>query len=224
MKKVLIIALSSSLTTAVMSQSTVPASDKVMTSSEARALNGGGEPTINGIPYSQYKAEQDALKQKGKQVTPASEVPAQFRLKESTAWNGTAVSSGNETAASNAQVRPINSNTAQQPGTEPAVAERPAVNTEKPAGPDIKAIDSKTVVPSAVVKADPKPTATAPSVPTAFRLPAVNAQSWNGRPAAEAATVSPATEKPASRTAAEIEKASQPAADKASLPAPASGN
>ena len=35
---------------------------KSMTVAEARQLNGVAEPTINGKPYSQYKAEQDALK------------------------------------------------------------------------------------------------------------------------------------------------------------------
>ena len=35
---------------------------KKMTIAEANALNGTAQPTINGKPYSQYKAEQDALK------------------------------------------------------------------------------------------------------------------------------------------------------------------
>lgn len=37
---------------------------KVMTTGEANRLNGTAQPTINGIPYSQYKAQQEALKQK----------------------------------------------------------------------------------------------------------------------------------------------------------------
>lgn len=37
---------------------------KVMSIEEAKKLNGWSEPTINGKPYSQYKAEQDALKKK----------------------------------------------------------------------------------------------------------------------------------------------------------------
>lgn len=43
-------------------KSQVPANAKVMTAQEANALNGKAEPTINGIPYSQYKAQQEALK------------------------------------------------------------------------------------------------------------------------------------------------------------------
>jgi len=37
---------------------------KKMTVEESNRLNGMAQPTINGIPYSQYKAQQDALKQK----------------------------------------------------------------------------------------------------------------------------------------------------------------
>ncbi|HEX2683606.1 MAG TPA: hypothetical protein VHL77_06725 [Ferruginibacter sp.] len=40
--------------------STTPANTKTMTAAEANALNGTAQPTINGIPYSQYKAQQDA--------------------------------------------------------------------------------------------------------------------------------------------------------------------
>ncbi len=37
---------------------------KVLTTEEANRLNGTARPTINGIPYSQYKTQQEALKQK----------------------------------------------------------------------------------------------------------------------------------------------------------------
>jgi hypothetical protein len=40
------------------------AGGKVMTAEEANKLNGTPQTTINGKPYSQYKAEQEALKQK----------------------------------------------------------------------------------------------------------------------------------------------------------------
>jgi hypothetical protein len=36
---------------------------KVLTVEEANKLNGTSQTTINGMPYSQYKAQQDALKQ-----------------------------------------------------------------------------------------------------------------------------------------------------------------
>lgn len=49
-------------------QSSAPANAKVLSFEEANRLNGKAEPTINGKPYSQYKAEQDALKRK----TPAA--------------------------------------------------------------------------------------------------------------------------------------------------------
>lgn len=45
------------------SQSSLGTSGKTMTVEEANKLNGVAQPTINGKPYSQYKAEQDALKQ-----------------------------------------------------------------------------------------------------------------------------------------------------------------
>src|SRR5689334_10154383 len=42
---------------------------KRLTTAEANALNGTPQPTIDGKPYSQYKAEQDALKnQQNRQV------------------------------------------------------------------------------------------------------------------------------------------------------------
>lgn len=37
---------------------------KKMTVEEANKLNGAVQPTINGVPYSQYKAQQEALKNK----------------------------------------------------------------------------------------------------------------------------------------------------------------
>ena len=58
-------------TTVCMSQdltSSVPKAAKKMTIAEANALNGAAQPTINGKPYSQYKAEQDALKNKQQAV------------------------------------------------------------------------------------------------------------------------------------------------------------
>jgi len=60
-------------------KSQVPATAKKMTTAEANALNGKAEPTINGMPYSQYKAQQDALKQKqtseNKTVTARATLP-----------------------------------------------------------------------------------------------------------------------------------------------------
>ncbi|MBK8494606.1 MAG: hypothetical protein IPL50_05925 [Chitinophagaceae bacterium] len=72
MKKIIsisFIALISCLTlTAQQSFTSIPLTGgekvKVMSTQEANTLNGVAQPTINGIPYSQYKAQQDALKQK----------------------------------------------------------------------------------------------------------------------------------------------------------------
>lgn len=69
MKKVIIVAFGLAFSTAAFSQN--------------RATNGGGtavnsgtvEPTINGKPYSQYKAEQDALKRQ-KAVPAVKQMPA----------------------------------------------------------------------------------------------------------------------------------------------------
>ncbi len=37
---------------------------RIMTSEEANQLNGKADPVIDGVPYSQYKAQQELLKQK----------------------------------------------------------------------------------------------------------------------------------------------------------------
>lgn len=49
-------------------------SSKVLTVAEANALNGTAMPTINGKPYSQYKAEQEALKRQKQAQQPAQPV------------------------------------------------------------------------------------------------------------------------------------------------------
>ncbi len=41
-----------------------PAGARVMTVAEANSLNGVAQPTINGVPYTQFKTQQDALKNK----------------------------------------------------------------------------------------------------------------------------------------------------------------
>ena len=41
---------------------------KKLSVEESNKLNGVAQPTINGIPYSQYKAQQDALQQKAQQL------------------------------------------------------------------------------------------------------------------------------------------------------------
>jgi hypothetical protein len=72
MKKILffITMISAGLTVSAQLTSSAAANMKTMTIEEANRLNGTAQPTINGKPYSQYKAEQDALKQKN--ATPAA--------------------------------------------------------------------------------------------------------------------------------------------------------
>lgn len=54
---------------------------KVMTVAEANALNGTAQPTINGIPYSEYKAQQDALKaERERQIKAAAAKPAPVQV------------------------------------------------------------------------------------------------------------------------------------------------
>lgn len=48
---------------AQLNPTTVPGM-KIMTIEESNRLSGTAQPTINGMPYSQYKAQQDALKNK----------------------------------------------------------------------------------------------------------------------------------------------------------------
>jgi pyruvate dehydrogenase complex dehydrogenase (E1) component len=60
MRKILIIACIFSVTNSYAQSPGAPA--KSLTVQEANKLNGTASPTINGIPYSQYKAQQEALK------------------------------------------------------------------------------------------------------------------------------------------------------------------
>lgn len=72
MKKIIlinfIVLISCFTVTAQQSFTPIPLSSgeklKVLTTEEANRLNGTARPTINGIPYSQYKTQQEALKQK----------------------------------------------------------------------------------------------------------------------------------------------------------------
>lgn len=63
MKKIIITLLISVTVQQLIAQSSSPSSTAKMASiEESRKANGNAETTINGIPYSQYKAQQDALK------------------------------------------------------------------------------------------------------------------------------------------------------------------
>jgi len=63
MKKIILIALFGLVLFQAKAQNPTNPVTKAMTVEEANKLNGVAQPTINGKPYSQYKAEQDALKQ-----------------------------------------------------------------------------------------------------------------------------------------------------------------
>lgn len=62
MKKSILIATATLLTFYVSAQSRTTADEKVISVEEANRMNGTVMPTINGKPYNQYKAEQEALK------------------------------------------------------------------------------------------------------------------------------------------------------------------
>jgi hypothetical protein len=62
MKKIMIIVPFTFLAFFVTAQSSRVEGAKKLTVAEANALNGVAQPTINGKPYSQHKAEQEALK------------------------------------------------------------------------------------------------------------------------------------------------------------------
>lgn len=62
MKKIIIIVPFTFLAILVTAQSSRVEGAKKLTVAEANALNGVAQPTINGKPYSQHKAEQEALK------------------------------------------------------------------------------------------------------------------------------------------------------------------
>jgi len=64
---------------------------RIMSPEEANQLNGTANPTINGIPYSQYKAEQELLKQK-----PVVQNTAGVQIKQSVAVEDPAVKKMNE--------------------------------------------------------------------------------------------------------------------------------
>ncbi|MBS1759733.1 MAG: hypothetical protein JST23_06355 [Bacteroidetes bacterium] len=70
MKKLIIVSIAAFVSSSLFSQSAVPTNAKTMSIAEAKALQGNAEPTINGMPYSQYKAQQDALKNTNKTTAP----------------------------------------------------------------------------------------------------------------------------------------------------------
>ena len=59
-----------------------------MTIAEANKLNGNAEPTFNGIPYSQYKADMEAKQSALKTTTVQPQVPEQFKLQTDKKWQG----------------------------------------------------------------------------------------------------------------------------------------
>ncbi len=77
MKKIFLLALTGATLFQVNAQNAPGTTNvKVMTVAEVNALNGTANPTINGKPYSQFKAEQDALKQQ----SPAAKMISQHYI------------------------------------------------------------------------------------------------------------------------------------------------
>ena len=102
MRKILIIACILSVTNSYAQSPGVPA--KSLTVQEANKLNGTASPTINGIPYSQYKAQQEALKQANLQA----EQKMQLQQQQQTQNMFSAVSADDiqKPAAKPAEVKP----------------------------------------------------------------------------------------------------------------------
>jgi hypothetical protein len=72
MKKILGIMMVTLLSNQLTAQTSAPTSGaKMLSTAESKKQNANTETTINGIPYSQYKAQQDALKIKQEQAVPA---------------------------------------------------------------------------------------------------------------------------------------------------------
>jgi hypothetical protein len=94
---------------------------KVMTAAEADALNGTSDPVINGIPYSEYKAQQEAL-----QAKPAAQTSQQgLKLISSAPVADPAVGRKNEPAP----VVPVLQQAAPAEKTEAAPAVKPVLGT-----------------------------------------------------------------------------------------------
>lgn len=135
---------------------------KVMTVAEANALNGIAQPTVNGKPYSQYKAEQEALKNKQQAIKPEVIMPgvklgssedmkainAPQKIVTTTSPTVTPTEVNNATApasfvtlpitAYNGEVQPAATVDKLKPSATPAATKVPVVpmQTEKPKGKD----------------------------------------------------------------------------------------
>ena len=71
MKKIIVIMIVSLVSNQLIAQTSAPTTGaKMLSTAESKKQNTNIETTINGIPYSQYKAQQDALKAKQKQAAP----------------------------------------------------------------------------------------------------------------------------------------------------------
>lgn len=156
-----------------------PAGTKVMTVAEANRLNGVAQPTINGRPYSQYKAEQDALKQQKE---------AALAKRNS---NG-----NNDGVQSEKTVQPQRNLNVQGSSVEPEVK------------PDAVVVNKEEAKPVAKETTQPSPFplgAVAKPAPVLEQAISIKGTSMDP----EAMPVQTVPAKPAGRTPAEIEKAKQ---------------
>lgn len=152
---------------------------RTMSFSEANRLNGSIEPTVNGKPYSQHKAEQEALKQQ-KQKQQAAAYPA----------IEVALGNGDNNPAASAVVRQPDYKSPQLPAvtedqqkaqivTGPYKTPVAAENKNAPDDKDIKPVPATSVTSSSVTSTETKKVNPAPEVPAQFRL-RENA-TWSGR-------------------------------------------
>ncbi len=73
MKKIIGILVVSLVSNQLIAQTSAPTTGaKMLSTAESKKQNTNTETMINGIPYSQYKAQQDAIKVKQEKAAPAS--------------------------------------------------------------------------------------------------------------------------------------------------------
>jgi hypothetical protein len=150
MKKIILIAIVLFAGHSVFAQTSSPTSGaKYLTTEESKKMNANVETTINGKPYSQYKAEQDALK----------------KQREA---NLLAAKTNNADAANTMTI----TNTASKTNVAPVKKEANKVSDD-----ENPVVPAKQIVQQPVTKQEVKPAdSKQPQVPDQFKLPV--AQTW----------------------------------------------
>jgi len=210
MKKIIITSIAVLVSAMIVQAQTSPGTPamRTMTAEEANRANGTAQPTINGKPYSQYKAEQDALKQKQPVNNTNQQAPAANPF-------GSGAST-NTMASTDPSVKQSQANVKVTEAAKPsAVDGDPTAPSENYKGDATKTIAKKDVKPvekAAVVDMGFVPQrqfGDGTIIPTPASATVVDPNSFLAKQAAAAnGNVAPTNNAtPASRTATEIEKA-----------------